>query len=107
MKSSYYLNRCMGTPGAAWPDSQISGARTKLSGYGTNQVSVSPILKDLSLEMVSRDNPVLSNSRPLRVFLGQLELLLEFVLLVGKLDHGTGRSLERLSRAIRSASEAG
>ena len=68
---------------------------------------MSLILKDLSLEMVSRDNPVLSNSRPLRVFLGQLELLLEFVLLVGKLDHGTGRSLERLSRAIRSASEAG
>ena len=68
---------------------------------------MSLILKDLSLEMVSRDNPVLSNSRPLRVFLGQLELLLEFVLLVGKLDHRTGRSLERLSRAIRSASEAG
>ena len=71
----------------------------KPSGYGTHQVSVSRILKDLSLEIVSRDNPVSSNSRPLRVFLDNLSFFWSLSFSLENLN------TERLSRAIRS--EAG
>ena len=68
----------------------------------TAQVSVSRILKDLSFEIVSRDNPVSSNSKPLSVFLDNMSSFCNLFSLLESLN--TERSPEGFPRAILSES---
>ena len=59
----------------------------------TAQVSVSRILKDLSFEIVSRDNPVSSNSKPLSVFLDNMSSFCNLFSLLENLNTEREKSL--------------